>query len=119
MKKAYMDGFVAGEPEEKGTQNGYMLIFGFNSANNRRKPDGTWESAAEFFDCKYFYKDADDAVAQAIMAKKGKMLLELTPHQERWEKDGKSRSKVTFTVEGAWLKPSRPEAETAPDDLPF
>lgn len=122
MKKAYMDGYIAGEPEERGTQNGYMLSFGFNSPAYHRKQDGTWESEAEYFDLKYFYREPHDATAEAIKAKDGRMMVEATPHQERWEKDGKTRSKVTFTVEKLWMKPADKPMEApqaAPEDIPF
>lgn len=124
MKMSFMDGYIAGEVQERGTSNGYMLMFGFNSADNKRKQDGTWESIPNYFDCKYFYKDERDPTAEAIKAKKGKMLMRATPHQDKWQaEDGSKRSKVSFTVDTvACIPSSTPAMEDASvysDEVPF
>lgn len=122
MKKIYMDGWVCGEPQEKSTSNGWMLTFGFNSPDNK-KVDGKWESKAQFFDCKYFYKSADDAAARKIMSKDGKFLIAGTPHYDEWEKDGQKRSRISVTVDTAACIPSStPAMEDAAvysDEVPF
>lgn len=106
MKIAYMDGFIAGEPEEMQTKSGnYMLVFTLNSADNKRMADGEWDTTPHYFDCKYFYKDPQDRTAALIKAKDGKFIVVARPQQDRWEKDGEKRSKVAFIVKDVYVKP--------------
>jgi single-strand DNA-binding protein len=95
--------------ELKYTNSG-MAISTFSLAvNQRRKKDDQWVDEAHFFDIEYWGKAAE-AVNQYLV--KGKQVgVEGSLRQDRWEKDGQSRSKVKITASNIMLLGGRPQGQ--------
>lgn len=89
-----------------------MAIANFSIAvDGRRKDD-----ESSFFDCTAFGKTAE---AIAKWFSKGKpIILQYRLQQERWEKDGQKRSKVSLIVEGfSFIPKTNDDAPAAASDL--
>ncbi|MBN2050110.1 MAG: single-stranded DNA-binding protein [Spirochaetales bacterium] len=87
-------GRLTRDAELKYTSAG-MAISNFSLAVNRsRKVGDRWEEEASFFDCTAFGKQAE-AVNQ-YMTKGKQVAVQGELRQDRWEKDGQSRSKVVI-----------------------
>lgn len=123
-------GNLTRDPEMKETKGGMAVLeFGI-AVNERRKNDkGEWEDYANFLDCTMF---GSRAAAVAPYLKKGTHIaLEATLRQDRWEKDGKKRSKVKLIVtdidfsgnreEHPAMEPAEAQApqDVSDDDIPF
>ena len=87
-------GRLTRDAELKYTSGG-MAISNFSLAVKRSKKTGDrWEEEASFFDCTAFGRQAE-AVSQYMT--KGKQVgVQGELRQDRWEKDGQSRSKVVI-----------------------
>jgi single-strand DNA-binding protein len=120
--------------------SGGMAVCKFAIAVNRRKKSGDqWVDEASFFDVVAWGKTGE-ALNQYLV--KGKQVaVEGELHQNRWEQDGQSRSKVEINASNIQLlgggteqtapAPSRPRGQPAsvpeedygprdfPDDIPF
>lgn len=120
--------------------SGGMAVCKFAIAVNRRKKNGDqWVDEASFFDVVTWGK-MGEALSQYLV--KGKQVaVEGELHQNRWEQDGQSRSKVEINADNIQLlgggtesAPSRqtrqgvsgapqnqgyPEQQDFPDDIPF
>ena len=123
--------------------SGGMAVCKFAIAVNRRKKNGDqWVDEASFFDVVAWGK-IGEALNQYLV--KGKQVaVEGELHQNRWEQDGQSRSKVEINADNIQLlgggteqtapAPSRqtrqgvsgapqnqgyPEQQDFPDDIPF
>jgi len=113
--------------------SGGMAVCKFAIAVNRRKKNGDqWVDEASFFDVVAWGK-IGEALNQYLV--KGKQVaVEGELHQNRWEQDGQSRSKVEINADNIQLlgggteqaapAPSRQEAPQNqpgyfPDDIPF
>ena len=85
-------GRLTRDAELKYTSSG-VAICKFSLAVNRSKKSGDrWEDEVSFFDCTSFGRSAE-AVSQYMT--KGKQIgIQGELRQDRWEKDGQSRSKV-------------------------
>jgi len=120
--------------------SGGMAVCKFAIAVNRRRKQGEqWVDEASFFDIVLFGR-AGESINQYLV--KGKQVaVEGELHQNRWEQDGQSRSKVEINASNVQLlgggteqtapAPSRPRGQPAsvpeedygprdfPDDIPF
>mgnify|MGYP001289403650 CR=1 FL=1 len=120
--------------------SGGMAVCKFAIAVNRRKKNGDqWVDEASFFDVVAWGK-IGEALNQYLV--KGKQVaVEGELHQNRWEQDGQSRSKVEINADNIQLlgggteqaapAPSKPRGQPAsvpeedygprdfPDDIPF
>jgi single-strand DNA-binding protein len=114
--------------------SGGAAICRFSLAINRRKKSGEeWVEEANFFDIVLFGKSGE-SINQYLV--KGKQIaVEGELHQNRWEQDGQSRSKVEIYANnvqllggggggggsyggGAQAKPARESSETRDQEAP-
>ena len=98
INKAMVSGNLTRDPELKETSSGMAVLeFGI-AVNERRKGNtGEWEDYANFIDCVIFGKRAE-AVAN-YLSKGTHVAIEAHIRQDRWEKDGKTRSKIKLIVD--------------------
>ena len=124
-------GRLTRDAELKYTSGG-MAVCKFSIAVNRRKKSGEqWTEEASFFDITLWGKTGE-ALNQYLV--KGKQLaVEGELHQNRWEQDGQSRSKIEINANNVQLlggqgdkqqqsrpadKPGRPsKSEDSPPDF--
>lgn len=119
-------GRLTRDPELKYLGSG-TAVLEFSIANNYSKKSGdSWVDEVNYFDCSYFGKGAE-AVAR-YMSKGKQVCVTGSLRQERWEKDGQSRSKVKIMADSVQLlggKDDSPSRQDAPnqdefkDDVPF
>jgi single-strand DNA-binding protein len=82
--------------------NGGMAIGKFSIAVNRGVKKGDrWESEASFFDCTMFGKSAENL--SKYLNKGQQLAINGELQQERWEKDGQQRSRVSIIVQSVVL----------------
>lgn len=104
------------------------VVLRFSIAVNRSVKKGDrWEDEASFFDCAMFGKMAEGVSKYLSKGKQVSIIGELV--QNRWEKDGQSRSNVEIIVNKLQLlggkdeqKQDRQEPqgpENFEDDIPF
>ena len=94
-------GRLTRDPEIKYTQSG-MAICSFSLAVNASVKRGdSWEDEASFFDCVVFGKQAE--TVSKYMVKGKQILVDGSLKQERWEKDGQKRSKVSVIANNIQL----------------
>lgn len=120
MKLIILDGYFCRQ-QQRETRNGYMVSFGFNSPDNKRNQDGSWDSTPDFYDCVYFYHDERDGTAAQIMAGDGKYRLFAVPHTDKYEKDGREIERKKYTVDAIKLlsKSKKSTENLADDEIPF
>ena len=104
-------------------------VLRFSIAVNRSVKKGDkWEDEASFFDCTMFGKMAESVSKYLNKGKQVSIIGELV--QNRWEKDGQSRSKVEIIVNKLQLLGGKDEqkqsyqqepqgTENFEDDIPF
>ncbi|MCX7029947.1 MAG: single-stranded DNA-binding protein [Spirochaetes bacterium] len=96
--------------ELKYTNSGTAISAFSLAVNQRRKKDDQWVDESHFFDVEYWGKAAE-AVNQYLV--KGKQVgVEGSLRQDRWEKDGQTRSKVKITASNVMLLGGRPQGQT-------
>lgn len=82
--------------------SGGMAIGKFSIAVNRGVKKGDrWESEASFFDCTLFGKSAENL--SKYLTKGQQVAINGELQQERWEKDGQQRSRVSIIVQSVVL----------------
>jgi len=95
--------------ELKYTNSGIAISHFTLAVNQRRKKDDQWVDEASFFDVSFWGKSAE-ALNQYLV--KGKQIgVEGSLRQDRWEKDGQSRSRVEVVASNVMLLGSRPQAQ--------
>lgn len=96
INKVFLIGRLVKDAEIKYTPNN-MAIVTFSIVNNQKKKEGNeWVDDPSFFDATMFGKYAE-AMKPSLL--KGKQVfLEGELKQERWTKDGQTRSKVSIVV---------------------
>lgn len=94
-------GRLTRDAELKYTPTG-MPVLSFSVAVNRRvKKNETWIEEACFFDVSYFGKGAE-AINQ-YMTKGKQVAINGELRQDRWEKDGQARSKISIVANNVQL----------------
>lgn len=98
---------------------GETPIIEFTIANNEwRKSGDSAESFVNFIDCTMFGKRVQKLSEYMTKGTKVTVLGHL--RQQRWEKDGQKRSKLTLIVEEVELLfPKSEESDNAKDDIPW
>jgi single-strand DNA-binding protein len=121
-------GRLTRDAELKYTSGG-LAICNFSIASNKSKKVGDrWEDEAHFFDCVLFGKYAESMSRYLTKGKQISLQGEL--NQERWEKEGQKRSRVTIKVDRLVLTGGKSDdrqsggnqavtAENFEDDIPF
>ena len=117
INKVFIQGRLTKNPEVIQTQSG-TKVANFSVAYNRpyKDKDGNWQEETSFFDVKAF----NGLTEKVSKLQKGDMILiEGRLVQERWEKDGKSASKIRIIAERIQLlkRVSKTEPEVEPQDL--
>jgi len=107
--------------------SGGMAIGKFSLAVNRKKKSGEqWVDEASFFDCACFGKTAENI--KQYMTKGKQVVIDGSLHQDRWEKEGKTNSRVCINVDNVQLlggdKPNPaghvgPARQEFQSDIPF
>jgi single-strand DNA-binding protein len=120
-------GRLTRDAEIKYTSGGMAICNFAVAVNSSVKRGDRWEEEASFFDCVVFGKQAE-AVSK-YMTKGKQVLVDGSLKQERWEKDGQKRSKVTVTADYIQLLGSKDGGQRAEvpqssgndfqDDVPF
>jgi len=94
-------GRLTRDAELKYTQGG-MPVCKFSIAVNKSKKNGdTWEDVANFFDIVLWGKQGETLNQYLVKGKQVAVEGEL--HQNRWEQDGQSRSKVEIMASNVQL----------------
>lgn len=88
------------------TNSGTAMLKISIASNKRRKIGDNWEDEAHYFDATLWAKRAE-ALAN-YMIKGQQVAVEFSLKQERWEKDGQKRSKVTLDVSNIQLLGGKP-----------
>ncbi len=96
-----MIGRLTRDAELKYTNSG-LAVSSFSLAVNRRKRSGdSWEDEVSFFDLALFGKRAESL--NQYLTKGQQVAVEGSLQQDRWEQDGKSRSKVRIIANNIQL----------------
>jgi single-strand DNA-binding protein len=82
--------------------NSNLAVCEFSIANNqRRKKDNAWVDEAHFFDVTLWGKSAESLHKYLVKGKQ--VAIEGQLRQDRWEKDGQSRSRVKINANNIQL----------------
>lgn len=96
---------------------GGMAICSMSIASGYRKKNGdAWEDEVSFFDVTLFGKTAETLGKYLVKGKQVAISGEL--RQERWEKDGQTRSKVTIHANNVQLLGDSKQSASAPASEP-
>lgn len=94
-------GNLTRDAELKYTNSGQAVSNISVAVNRRTKRGEQWVEEAHFFDCTVWGRTAEALIQYLV---KGKMVgIEGQLRQERWEQEGRSRSKVTISVNNLQL----------------
>jgi single-strand DNA-binding protein len=101
INKAVLIGRLTRDAELKYTAGGTAVTKFSIAVNRRRKANDRWEDEANFFDVTLFGKQGE-ALSKYLI--KGKQVgVEGELRQERWEKDGQTRSRVEIAANNIQL----------------
>ena len=89
-------GRLTRDAELKYTQTGFAISKFSLAVNRRRKQGDQWIDEAHFFDLSLLGKRAE--ALNQYLTKGTQVAIQGELRQNRWEKDGQSRSKVEITV---------------------
>ncbi len=125
-----ISGNLGKDSELRTTASGLeVLTFPLAVNNRRRQSDGTYQDETHWIDCVMFGKRA--ASLEPYMRRGSKVSLIGHLRQHKWEKDGKTRSRIEVVVDDVELLNGKREAQDAPtpapvdaaslydDDIPF
>lgn len=104
--------------ETKFTSGG-LAIGSFSLAVGKRVKKGeSWEDYTSFFDCKCFGKTAENLAQYMVMGKQVAITGEL--NQDRWTKDGETKSRVVINCNTIQLLGGKSEghADAPPPSTP-
>ena len=125
INRVSLVGRLVRDSELKYTNSGYAILNLSIAVNRSVKKDDKWEDEASFFDAVLFGKRAE-ALAEYLL--KGKqVVIDGSLKQDRWEQEGKHRSKVNILVDNIQFTSERSTQKPAPvqkvddfeDDIPF
>lgn len=95
LNNVVLQGFLARDPELKYTGTGAAICNFSIGVNRAYKQGAEWKEEVSFFDVTVWNKLAEKCATY----KKGQgVVLDGQLRQERWEKDGQNRSRVTVTA---------------------
>ncbi len=123
-----INGRLVREAELRFSTSGTVILRFSIAVNRSVKKGDKWEDEASFFDCTMFGKMAESVSKYLDKGKQVSIIGELV--QNRWEKDGQSRSKVEIIVNKLQLLGGKDEQkqsyqqepqgpESFEDDIPF
>jgi single-strand DNA-binding protein len=123
-----INGRLVREAELRFSTSGTVILRFSIAVNRSVKKGDKWEDEASFFDCAMFGKMAEGVHKYLNKGKQVSIIGELV--QNRWEKDGQSRSKVEIIVNKLQLLGGKDEQkqsyqqepqgpENFEDDIPF
>lgn len=132
MNKWLGIGRLTRDAELKYTTGGTAVCKFAIAVNAKKKQGDQWIDEASFFDCVLYGKQGE-AINQ-YMTKGKQIAVEGRLHQNRWEQDGQSRSKVEINADNVQLlgggnqqtapdhqasKQANSQPGDFPDDIPF
>lgn len=128
MNVVAINGRLVREAELRFSTSGTVILRFSIAVNRSVKKGDKWEDEASFFDCTMFGKMAEGVSKYLEKGKQVSIIGELV--QNRWEKDGQSRSKVEIIVNKLQLLGGKDEQkqsyqqepqgpENFEDDIPF
>ena len=124
MNVVAINGRLVREAELRFSTSGTVVLRFSIAVNRSVKKGDKWEDEASFFDCVMFGKMAESINKYLEKGKQVSIIGELV--QNRWEKDGQSRSKVEIIVNKLQLLGGKDEQkqeqqgpESFEDDIPF
>jgi single-strand DNA-binding protein len=101
LNQLALNGRLTRDAELKYANSG-TAICNFSLASNRSvKKDGKYEDEANFFDCTLFGKSAENLCKYLVKGQQVSISGEL--RQERWEKDGEKKSRVSIIANNIFL----------------
>lgn len=103
-------GRLTREAELSYTNTGYALLKFSIAVNRRKKQNDQWVDEANFFDVVVWGKRGE--ALDQYMVKGQQVMIEGELKQERWEKDGMKRSKVTIEATNIQLVGGKSEGQT-------
>ena len=119
-------GRLTRDPELAYTNGGTACLkFAIAVNESRKKSDGTWGDYANFFDVVVWGKTAENI--KPYLNKGKQVSVSGSLHQDRWEKDGRTNSRVNINAEDVQLLGGKSESSSAPkvdadgfpEDVPF
>ena len=127
LNSVLIEGNMTRDPEIKYTNSG-TAVTTFSIASNRYYKKGEdFENEVSYFDIEAWAKLAESCNAYGKKGRGVRVVGRLK--QERWEKDGKTMSKVKVIAEHVEFKPERnketaegqkdEQTESSGDDIPF
>ena len=111
-----ISGNLTRNAECKRTQSGMAIVTFCVAVNERRKNNqtGEWDDYPNFLDVTWFGTYAEKCAGSLV--KGSKVTVSGKLRQERWEKDGQTRTKVCVIADEVDMPP-RPKGQyNAPDD---
>lgn len=122
---AHVSGNLADDAELKYSNSGTAICSFTLVANTNKKSGDEWESYPNFFDCTIFGRTAESLVQYLVKGKR--VFLESRIEQQRWESEGRKRSKIVLlpskVILGGDPANHRPAQNTSSDsfddDIPF
>jgi single-strand DNA-binding protein len=107
INRGFIVGRLVRDAELAYTQSGYAMCKMSIATNKSKKVGEQWKDEAHFFDAILWGRRGESLVQYLI---KGQQVgIEYSLKQERWEKDGMKRSKVSLDVQNIQLLGSRKE----------
>lgn len=111
INKVILVGRLTRDAELSYTTSGYPLTKFSVAVNRRRKQGDQWVDEANFFDCVLWGKRGESL--NQYLQKGQQVAVEGELHQERWEKDGVKRSKVSIETTNIQLLGGRTEGSSS------
>ena len=119
MNTCSLSGNLTKDPEIFAPDNSEWTVINYSIANNddsRKNANGEYENVAHFFDCTYWTKKPQLWLQKL---RKGVLVVgEYQAKQERWEKDGQTRSRVKFSTKRGTYPIVMEKRESSEDSAP-
>jgi single-strand DNA-binding protein len=101
INKGFIIGRLVRDAELSYTQSGYAMAKMSLASSKSKKVGDSWQDESHFFDLVMWGKRAESL--QQYLTKGQQVGVQYSLTQDRWEKDGQKRSKVTLTVDNIQL----------------
>lgn len=109
INKVMIVGRLTRDSELSYTNSGYALCKFSIAVNRRKKEGGQWIDEANYFDCNLWGKRGESI--KNYLLKGTQVGIDGQLKQERWTKDGQTRSKVSIDVGNVQLLGSKQNAQ--------